>query len=181
MQTTESPRLETTRLWLRELRHQDANAVHSIRGDAKAVALMGSGVTKDLEDAHGFISRSLSERQAPVPATRWVLERKTDQLMLGTCAVFGWSLPWQKCLIGYELAPDVRGQGYMYEATSAMLAWAFKYMLLHRVEALVHPKNLPSLKLAERLGFVVEGRLREVAYWDENRHDMLQLSLLKHE
>ncbi len=48
-----------------------------------------------------------------------------------------------------------------------------------RLEALVHPDNQASLGLAAQLGFQVEGRLRELAFWSEARHDMLQPGLLQ--
>ena len=42
-----------------------------------------------------------------------------------------------------------------------------------------HANSAPSLALAEGLGFVREGRLREVGFWGGQRHDLLQLGLLR--
>jgi [ribosomal protein S5]-alanine N-acetyltransferase len=52
-------------------------------------------------------------------------------------------------------------------------------MDLNRVEAQVHPNNLPSLKLLKGFHFIEEGRLRQGGYWAGQYHDMLQYSLLK--
>ena len=54
-------------------------------------------------------------------------------------------------------------------------------MDLNRVEAQVHPDNRASLALLKKLGFVEEGRLREVGYWAGVHHDLLQYSLLRRE
>ena len=39
--------------------------------------------------------------------------------------------------------------------------WGFRALGLHRVEADIDPRNLPSRKLLDRLGFASEGVLRE--------------------
>ena len=49
----------------------------------------------------------------------------------------------------------------MQEALTAFLDCAFTELDLHRVEADVDPRNVPSSTLLERLGFLKEGHLRE--------------------
>jgi ribosomal-protein-alanine N-acetyltransferase len=69
----------------------------------------------------------------------------------------------------------------MQEALSAVLSWSFLDLNLNRVEAQIHPENFASLALIRKLGFVEEGRLRQVGYWRDQYHDMLQFSLLRRE
>ena len=69
----------------------------------------------------------------------------------------------------------------MREAQEAVIPWGLEAMKLNRIEALVHERNAASLGLLARLGFVQEGRLRQVAFWNGQHHDMLQLSLLASE
>jgi hypothetical protein len=83
---------------------------------------------------------------------------------VGSCGLFAWNREWAKCSTGYELARTARGQGLMREALRAAFDWGFAQMGLHRIEAQIHPDNAPSLALAEGLGFVREGRLREVGF-----------------
>ena len=49
----------------------------------------------------------------------------------------------------------------MSEALTAILDYGFDVMDLNRVQVLAMPRNARSLRLAERLGFVREGVLRE--------------------
>jgi ribosomal-protein-alanine N-acetyltransferase len=52
----------------------------------------------------------------------------------------------------------------MTEAMQALLAYYFEELAVHRVQALIHPENTASIRLAERLGFRCEGGpLRD--YW----------------
>ena len=173
------PVLETERLTLRELRHGDAPALLEIRGNAQVMQWMGTNALGDLEAAHHTVSQFLSGRVAMVPSTRWGLERKSDGQLLGTCGVFSWTKEWKKCVLGYELAVDAQRCGFMHEALKAILPWAFEHLELHRIEALIHPNNFASLKLADRMGFQIEGTLREVAFWNNTHHDMVQLGLLR--
>lgn len=63
----------------------------------------------------------------------------------------------QGCTVGYGLAPDALGQGYMTEALKAIVEIGFNELKLHRVEVNVMPRNAPSLAVAERAGFQREG------------------------
>ena len=45
----------------------------------------------------------------------------------------------------------------MTEAVGAMVAYCFDELAIHRIEALIHPDNVASIRLVERLGFRCEG------------------------
>ena len=175
------PTLETDRLLLRELRHGDAPTLLKIHGNAQVMQWMGMDALKDLEAAHHTVSRFLAGHLSPVPSMRWGLERKSDGQLLGTGGVFNLSKEWKKCTLGYELGIEAQRQGYMHEALKAIIPRAFEHLELHRIEALIHRDNHASFKLAQRLGFQLEGTLREVAFWNNSHHDMVQLGLLRRE
>ncbi len=65
--------------------------------------------------------------------------------------------PLQACHLGYGVAAQAQGQGLMYEALQAGLAWAFGELGLHRVMANHLPRNERSARLLARLGFEREG------------------------
>ena len=177
----EFPTLDTPRLRLRELSHDDASAIAGIHADASHMRHWGADLIGDSESAHDFVALCRAHWKLTVPAVRWGLERRSDGVLLGTCGLFNWDQRWQKCTLGYELSAAVQRQGFMREAVRAVLAWGFARGQLQRVDALIHPDNAASLGLAAQLGFQIEGRLREVAFWNDSRHDMLQLGLLQRE
>lgn len=176
---TEFPELQTDRLRLREIRYADAQALLAIHGDGPSMRYFGFDPLNSLEQAHQLASRFINGRTAPVPRIRWALERKVDQVFLGTCGLFEWAQHWRKCTLGYELGRAAWGQGYMHEALRAVLPWGFEQWKLNRIEAQIHLENSASLRLAERLGFRVEGTLRQVGFWNDSYHDLQQLALLK--
>jgi len=61
------------------------------------------------------------------------------------------------CTLGYSLAADAQGRGYMLEAVRAAVAHAFGSLGLHRVMANYMPRNRRSAAVLRRAGFVVEG------------------------
>jgi len=175
------PILDTARLRLREVTRADAPALLAIHGDADAMRWFGTEPPTALAQAEQVVESFAGLRRMPNPGTRWGLERKSDGRFVGTCGLFKWNRQWRTCTTGYELAREAWGQGLMREALAAAFAWGFEHMALERVEAQVHPDNLASLKLLQGLGFVTEGLAREGGYWLGQRHDMVQLGLLRRE
>ena len=83
--------------------------------------------------------------------------------------------------LGYALPAARWGQGYATEAVSAVLAWAFSSLGLHRVGAWVVEPNRSSVAVLRRMGFRREGRSREAAARRGGYDDLLQFGLLASE
>jgi RimJ/RimL family protein N-acetyltransferase len=67
--------------------------------------------------------------------------------------------------LGIALEPEAKGRGIATRA-SRLLTDALFEAGVHRVAARVDPRNEPSLRLFERLGFRREGHER-LSYWDD--------------
>jgi [ribosomal protein S5]-alanine N-acetyltransferase len=65
--------------------------------------------------------------------------------------------PFQSCVLGYSVAADEQGKGYMTEAVSGAVAFAFETWKLHRVAADYMPRNTRSAAVLARCGFKIEG------------------------
>lgn len=78
----------------------------------------------------------------------------------------------QGCTLGYGLAPDATGNGYMTEAVRAACAICFGELGLHRVEINVVVRNAASAAVARRAGFAEEGvsrrYLRIAGAWEDH-------------
>ena len=66
----------------------------------------------------------------------------------------------QAATLGYWLGAPYTGRGFMSDALSALIPFAFDVLRLHRIEAAVMPRNTPSVRLLDRLGFAREGVAR---------------------
>ena len=82
---------------------------------------------------------------------------------------------------GLAIHPEYRRKGYATEAISLVLRFFFSERRYQKVNAEVFSFNEPSIHLHERLGFVLEGRLRRMVYSDGEFHDILLFGLTKEE
>jgi ribosomal-protein-alanine N-acetyltransferase len=62
-----------------------------------------------------------------------------------------------QAFVGYGGVAGLEGKGYMGEAMQLALREAFVTLKLHRIEANIQPENRPSIELARRAGFTLEG------------------------
>lgn len=109
---------------------------------------------------------------------RVIISKETNQ-RLGTCGFHNWDKRNNKVEIGCDLLPEYWGKGYMSEALSKALDFAFREMKVNRISAHVHVKNTRSMKLLEKLGFKKEGILREEYFFRGKYHDHYLYSLLR--
>jgi ribosomal-protein-alanine N-acetyltransferase len=84
---------------------------------------------------------------------------------------------FQSCFIGYKMDGGAANQGYMTEALRCGAAFAFKELRLHRLEANIMPRNMPSRRVVAKLGFVEEGLshkyLKINGVWEDHLHYVL--------
>ena len=84
--------------------------------------------------------------------------------------------------IGYWLREDAQGHGYASETVRLLTRLAFDELDANRVELRIDARNFASLRVAERVGYVVEGTLRrKLLATDGTVADMHILSLIEEE
>ena len=72
----------------------------------------------------------------------------------------------RKASVAYYVGADYQGRGIASSAVRALLRYAFRVLDMNRVELRCVPANLPSVRMAERLGFTREGVLRQAELLD---------------
>jgi ribosomal-protein-alanine N-acetyltransferase len=79
---------------------------------------------------------------------------------------------FESCVLGYNLAEEAQGRGYMTEAVRGVIDFAFREWGLHRVAAAYMPRNARSAAVLERCGFAIEGHapayLRINGRWEDH-------------
>jgi len=91
-----------------------------------------------------------------------------------------WKLP--EFQVGYIADVGHQGKGYVTEAVQAATRFIYEHLQAHRISLETDETNVRSRKVAERCGFVREGRLRENKLNDDGtRSDTLLYGLLKSE
>jgi len=84
---------------------------------------------------------------------------------------------FQSCFLGYKLDEREINQGKMTEALGKLIDIAFTEYGLHRIEANIMPRNIRSVRVAEKLGFMNEGLSRKylkiMGTWEDHIHYVL--------
>jgi len=83
--------------------------------------------------------------------------------------------------IGYYLSADACGRGLATRACRSFVQYLFEQRGIHRIGLRVASDNTRSIRLAERLGFTCEGRLREADVFEGVRRDVVVFGLLRKE
>jgi RimJ/RimL family protein N-acetyltransferase len=81
--------------------------------------------------------------------------------------------------LGYWIRSDLAGRGLTTEAASAIVAFGFDVVGLHRIELHAAPGNAGSIRVAEKLGFQFEGLARHAGFAESRWQDMNIYGLLE--
>lgn len=65
--------------------------------------------------------------------------------------------PFQSAYVGYWIARDQAGRGYVPEALVVLARFAFEDLRLHRMQIAIIPRNSASRRVVEKLGIREEG------------------------
>jgi RimJ/RimL family protein N-acetyltransferase len=84
-------------------------------------------------------------------------------------------------MYGLSIRPAHRRQGYAFEAIPLVLRYYFHERRYQKVNAEVYAFNDASVHLHEKLGFVLEGRLRRMIYTNGQFHDALFYGMTREE
>jgi RimJ/RimL family protein N-acetyltransferase len=152
--------LETERLRLRWITDSDAGALYEVYGDPQVARFLSFPPFSEPIQAEKMAARAQAG-YADGTGVNFVLERREDGKVLGNCMLFRFHDESRRAEIGYSLARAHWSKGYMHEALTALIDYAFGVLNLNRLEADIDPRNPSSAKILERLGFVKEGVLRE--------------------
>lgn len=157
---TSLPRLRTPRLLLRAVDEPDLPAFYAVYSDPRVTRYWSFPAWTAIEQAHEYFASAVAGRDT---GTRlcWAITRHDEDSLIGTITLFAIDPHQGRAELGYALHSAHWGHGYAGEALHAVLRHAFDTLALRRVEADIDPRNTASCRLAERLGFVREGLLRE--------------------
>lgn len=109
-----------------------------------------------IEDASEFIQRS----SVAQPMTNFCLE--IDGSAAGGIGIrLGQDVHRHTAEVGYWLGQEFWGHGVMSEAVPAFTKFCFENFSLHRIYAEPYANNAASLRVLEKAGFLLEGRLRK--------------------
>ena len=101
--------------------------------------------------------------------------------LIGSVSIEDWNITHKWCEIGWGLNPSFQNQGFAFEATKCLMDYIFNFLGMNRIEIVIWDGNKPSIKLAQKLGFVKEGVSRKARIKNNKYYDLLHFGILKNE
>ncbi len=171
---------ETERLLIRPLVESDADSIFSIYSDSETMRYWNTEPWDDFSKSKEFIQKDIDAHLSG-SYLRLGIETKKEGELIGNCSLFSFHEQCKRAEIGYILGRNFWGLGFMGEALSALIDYAFNILLLHRIEADIDPRNIASAKILNCLGFNKEGHLKERWIVNGEIMDSDLFGLLRHE
>lgn len=146
--------IETSRLLLRPLTPDDTDALFEIWGDAETMTFYPAPYRR--EDVEALIAKQL-QRYASDGIGLWAMELKETGTVIGDAGLLIQTVEGRnEPEIAYHLRRDRWGNGFATEAALACRDFAFSELRKSRLISLIRPENVPSRRVAERIGMTVE-------------------------
>lgn len=152
-------RLETERLVVRPFTMDDLDGIHEVLSDPVSMRYYPAPFTR--EQSRRWIEWNLGHYRDHGHGL-WVLESKSTGELVGDCGLIPQTIDGQREVeVGWHVRRDQQRQGLATEAARECVRHAFDTLGLTRLISLIRPENVPSRRVAEKLGMTVE---KEVAH-----------------
>jgi ribosomal-protein-alanine N-acetyltransferase len=150
---------ETERLRLRRLKVSDAEDLFRIYSGSGMLKYLGGG-PMTLEEERRKLANHLKDSYDVHGFGLWgIVFRKTGRL-IGRCGMLSSEINGTtEAELAYLVDRNWWGKGIATEAARAVLEVAAKQYKIGRIVAVIHPDNVGSISVAEKLGFNLESHL----------------------
>ena len=131
---------------------------------------------KEVKDAESYIRSRLRlcSEEDSIKCGIWL-----DKKLVGLIGINGVDRDSLKCEIGYWLNSEYEGQGIMTKVLQNLIKHIFEKLQFNRIEIWTSSSNNKSSNLAKKLGFVVEGTLKQREKLNNQLLDMEIYALIK--
>ena len=170
--------LETERLILKMFTLNDAEDVYAYASNPNVGPHAGWAPPKSVEESREII------RTVFLPPEAWAIRIKGNDTVVGVIALEPDRLrpDANSRELGYNLAEEQWGKGYMTEAAREVLRFAFTELGLDQVGICTSKVNRRSQRIIEKCGFTYEGTIRRTyQIYDGTLRDSMVFSMLKEE
>ena len=148
------PILETARLILRPFREDDVDLMAGLMANPDFMRFSLGVYSR--EQTAAFVEKVIGWQRDGSP-TQFALITRSNGTLVGYCGFFHQVVDEiEEIEIGYRLHPGHWNQGLATEAATAVRDHAFRDLELPRVISLIHPDNVASRRVVEKIGMTRE-------------------------
>ena len=166
--------LQSPRLILREIQHDDAEDLFEMDSDAAVHRYIENKPVTKIEEIHQVVEM-LQKQYKENGIARWAVEDKISGECLGWCGLKFFHEPLNGHVNFYELGYRFKqkhwGKGNATESARAVLEFGFQHLNQDAIYAITHPDNFNSTNVLFKLVF----RYVETFDYDGDATDWFEL------
>jgi RimJ/RimL family protein N-acetyltransferase len=170
--------ISADRLDIREFGPRDVAVVVDVLGEREALP---PGAPERADMVSAWLTEGVHLLRRSGDGVNLGMFDRADGHVIGGISLFRADWEVRSAEIGYGVRRAERRRGYATEALSAVSRWALSNGGLQRVWLTVNVDNVPSVRVAVKSGFTLEGTLRRAAAEPDGLHDQHLFSLLDDE
>ncbi|QUG41650.1 GNAT family N-acetyltransferase [Psychrobacillus sp. INOP01] len=154
--------LETQRLLLRQYKVEDIIPLHSIFSDTETMKFYPAPFS--FQQTKDWINRN-QDRYKNDGYGLWAVCLKDTNEFIGNCGLVKQKVNDNfEVEIGYHINKKYWSMGFASEAAKACKEYGFNKLGLNKLISIIDPNNVPSIRVAEKIGFFKE---KEVFIFDK--------------
>ncbi len=104
-----------------------------------------------------------------------------DDIIIGGIGMHDWSHDTGRAQIGYWICKEYEGKGIIMRSLEGFIEYLFTITGLNKIEIHYVPANIRSAEVARKLGFRIEGIIRQSTIRNGMPEDIVVTGLLKSE
>lgn len=175
-------RLVGNRIVLREYREQDAVQIFEWTKNNNTTRWLGRRYRspRSLKEIHDSVKKIISTPHDDGVFFA-IADLATDEYVGGIDLT---SIDWidKNGILSIVIASESnRNKGIGTEAATLLLRHAFRNLKLHKVELGVYADNVSALRCYQKLGFKIEGTVRDHRFMDGAYCNLIQMGILENE
>ncbi|MBA4348281.1 MAG: N-acetyltransferase [Clostridiales bacterium] len=152
------PVLETERLILRKMSRDDRDDFFAMRSDKRMHVYTDTMPDHDISETDEYLAKMLRG----VDENRWIIwaiQHRASARVIGSVGIWNFNETQTMAELSYGIAPEFQGRGYMGEALTQVIEYAFGTLNLASLEAYTEQENASSRKLLQHLQFIEAGKV----------------------
>ncbi|MCX4630864.1 MULTISPECIES: GNAT family N-acetyltransferase [unclassified Streptomyces] len=179
--------ISTDRLVLRPFDGEDVTALAEMMNDEHVTAWTSVPHPYAQADAQAWATRVSHAERTEGRGIVFAVTEFLTQRLVGIVHLQNTNWRTRSTEVGYVTAPWARGEGYASESVLAVVQWLFRDQGFERLELRTAADNTASQQVAQKIGCISEGVLRNAGIvrtqnpdgsWADTRTDLIVWSLL---
>lgn len=170
--------LKGENIYFKAINTNDAQEIHEFASDEEVSRFIGWNLMHTLKETQDHVEKMI-KRESEGTHLYASIVLKSTQEVIGTVMIFNFDKEANHAEVGYVFHKDHWGKGYGTEAVSLITNFAFESLKLHRLHANVVDTNIGSIRILEKNGFELEGRLKDYFFIEDRYYDELILGKLE--